>query len=136
MSGRTDLGALDTRRFMEAGRELALRHPGDGSVLAAVLQVRGYDSDAYQSKLDEQQQRRLERLPTHRVTVDEMRAEALEQSAALVAGWKNVDLDGQPFEYSPANAVTLLRRFPWIREQVEVAAAERGKFLPAAGTSS
>jgi hypothetical protein len=38
------------------------------------------------------------------------------------------------FEYTPANAVALMRRFPWIREQVEGAAADRGKFLPASST--
>jgi hypothetical protein len=42
--------------------------------------VRGYDSDAYQRALDAQQQRRLERLPTHKVTVDDIRADALELS--------------------------------------------------------
>jgi hypothetical protein len=129
-----DLGALDTRRYSEQGRELQLRHPGDGTPIEARVMVRGYDSDAYQRALDAQQQRRLERLPTHRVSVDDIRADALELSSALLAGWSNLAIDGQPFEYSPGNAVTLLRRFPWIREQVEGAAADRGKFLPASST--
>lgn len=135
MSGSTDLGALDTRRYGEQGREIRLKHPGTGAELAAALHVRGYDSDAYRRVLDAQQQKRLDRLPSHKVTVDEMRADALELHATLIAGWSNISMDGEPFEYSEANAVTLLRRFPWIREQVEVAAADRGKFLPTPASS-
>lgn len=30
--------------------------------------------------------------------------------ACIVRGWKNVELDGKPFEYSPENAYELLRR--------------------------
>jgi hypothetical protein len=135
MSGATDLGALDTRKYAEQGRELQLRHPGTGAALAATLRVRGYDSDAYRLVLEAQQQRRLERLPTHKVTVEDMKADALELHATLIAGWAHIDVDGQPFEYSETNAVALLKRFPWIREQVEVAAADRGKFLPASASS-
>jgi hypothetical protein len=135
MSELVDLGALDTRKYGEQGRDIKLKHPGTGAELAIVLRVRGYDSDAYRRVLDAQQQRRLDRLPSQKVTVDELRADALELHAHLIAGWSNVSLDGQPFEYSEANAATLLRRFPWIREQVEVAAADRGKFLPMSASS-
>jgi hypothetical protein len=51
----------------DRGASSQLRHPGDRRrACEARVMVRGYDADAYQRALDGQQQRRLERLPTHK----------------------------------------------------------------------
>lgn len=131
-----DLGALDTRRGGEQGCELQLKHPASGALLPCWVRVRGYDADSYQKKLQEQQASRLERLPGHKPSVQEINEQSLELAATLVAGWRGVSLDGEPLEYTEAAAVKLLKRFPWIREQVEVAAADRGNFLPGSASSS
>lgn len=139
MSGELeDLSQLDVRKGSEDGREIALRHPGSGGELKARVHVRGYDSDSYRLVSQTHQRRRLERLPMHRPTPEEIRHDSLELSAALVAGWKNLSLDGgkTEFPYSPANALTILEKFPWVREQIESAAADRANFLPGSSSGS
>lgn len=135
---RIDLSALDTRKGADGGFDLQLKHPGTGETLAGwVVRVRGYDSAAYQEILREHQRRRLERSRAKRITVEELEAESLEAAAVLLVGWPdNFNLDGQPFAWSEANARTLLGRFPWIREQVETGAADRGNFLPRSAKTS
>ncbi len=138
MSERIDLSALDTRKGAQEGVELTLKHPSTGAPLAGwTLRVRGYDSEAYQRTSDEQQRRRLDRIAMgKRPTVEELNAEATELSATLIAGWPDkFDLDGKPFAYSESAAQALIVRFPWIREQVEKAAADRGNFLPGPASS-
>lgn len=130
MDERVNLDALDTARGGEQGFDLELKAP-NGRMLPGRMRVRGYDSATYHQLLDEQQRRRLAGLAAARSpTVEQMKAEELELAAALVAGWTvPFDLEGKPLEYSAENAQTLLRRFWWIREQVERAAGVRANFL-------
>lgn len=129
-AARINLEDLDTAAGGEAGYKLELKTPA-GRLLPGHVLVRGYDSATYQQLLDEQQRRRLANIAMGRTpTVEQMNADALEMAAALVIGWTvPVNLEGKPLEYSAANAVKLLGRFLWIREQVERAAGVRANFL-------
>lgn len=131
-----DLNELDTSLGAEQGYELELVAP-NGRPLPGRIKVRGFDSATYQENLDAQQRRVLERTAMRRqATLEDIRDEAIEHSAALVIGWTvPFNLDGEPLEYSAANAKILLKRFPWIREQVERAAGVRANFLPASAGS-
>ena len=131
-----DLSALDTKKGAEAGAELTLRHPKTNELTPVKLLVLGYDSDAYQEAQDERQRKRLERLPHHRPTVEELNEDSLYVASMLVAGFVTpLSLDGQALAYSRESAKTLLRRFPWVREQVEDFAGKRGNFLPGSASS-
>jgi len=136
MDAKINLDALDTERGGEQGFDLELVGP-DGAPLPGSLKIRGYDSTTYQQKLDEQQRRRLRHLATQKIpTVEEMDAETLEAASVLIIGWTcPFELNGQPFEYSPDNAQTLLRRFRWLRQQVDRAAGNRANFLPGSSAS-
>jgi len=130
MSARVTLEDLDTAAGGEAGYELELKSPA-GKILPGYILVRGYDSATYQQLLDEQQRRRMANIAMQRTpTVEQINADAIEAAASLVKGWTvPFDLDGKPLEYSAANAVKLLERFHWIREQVERAAGVRSNYL-------
>lgn len=131
MTERVNLDALNTVRAGEQGYELELKTPA-GHLVPGHVRVRGYDSETWQRMLDEQQRKRLARGAMGKTpTVEEMNADSLEAAAALVMAWTcPFNLDGKAFEYTPQNALTLLKRFPWIREQVERAAGVRANFLP------
>jgi hypothetical protein len=131
MTERVKLEDLDTAAGGEAGYELELRLP-TGRMLPGRIKIRGYDSATYQQLLDEHQRRRLANIAMSKnPTVEQMNAEAIETAASLVMGWTvPFDWEGKPFEYSAANAVKLMTRFYWIREQVERAAGVRANFLP------
>lgn len=127
---------LDTAAGGESGYKLELKTPA-GRLLPGYILVRGYDSSTYQQLLDEQQRRRLANIAMGRTpTVEQMNADAIETAAALVITWTvPFNLEGKPLEYSAANAVTLLKRFAWIREQVERAAGVRANFLSGPATT-
>ena len=138
MTDRIDLSTLDSRKAAEAGTQLALKHPVTGLPLEGwALTVIGYDAARYQAMSEEHQRRRFDRLAqSKRLTVEELRADSLELAAVLVSGWPpTFDLDGQPFPYSESNAVKLMHRFPWIREQVERFASDRGNFIKGSASS-
>lgn len=137
MSAKVDLNALDTVAGGDAGYRLVLKAP-NGVELPGHLLIRGYDSIAYQQKADEQSRAGMTRMAMTKTppTVDQIKAESLELAGVLVMGWTvPFELDKQPLEYSAANAVKLLERFPWIREQVERAAGVRANFLPGSAPS-
>jgi hypothetical protein len=137
LTERIDLNALDTVAGAERGYPLELKTP-DGRALPGHVRVRGYDSPTYTQLLDEQNQRRMHRMAMTKTTPtqQELKADEQEAEAALVAGWTvPFNLDGQPFEYTPANAQLLLKRWPWIRDAVVRAAGVRANFLPGSSAS-
>ncbi len=121
----------------ERGYPLEVKAP-NGQVLPGHLLVRGYDSPTYTQLLDDQNQRRMNRMAMTKTppTQQELKADEQDAEAALVAGWTvPFNLEGQPFEYSAANARVMLQRFPWIREAVVRAAGVRANFLPGSSAS-
>lgn len=55
----------------------------------------------------------------------------LETIAACIKGWRNVKVDGEIVPYTHDNAIKLLRRFKWMREQIDKAIADRSLFMRA-----
>lgn len=49
--------------------------------------------------------------------------------AACITGWEKIEMDGKPFKYSPANAIELVKKWPWIRDQVVTFADDRANFF-------
>lgn len=131
-----DLDALDTVRGAEQGFDLELRAP-NGKPLPGHLRVRGYDAETYQAKSVEQQRRLIEKTTSGRMpTPEQLRDEELELAATLILGWTcPFQIKGEPFPYSEVNAQQLLRRYPWVREQVERAARQRANFLPGSASA-
>lgn len=136
MDDKINLDALDTAKGGEAGYELELKAP-DGRTLPGRLKIRGYDSASYHQKLEDQNRLRFARGEMgKRPTVEELEADTLELAAVLIVGWTcPFSLEGKPLEYSSQNAALLMRRFRWIREQVDRAAGARANFLPGSSTS-
>ena len=133
-----NLNAYRMRARAEDGAPLDLRDPQSGNPTGAVIRVRGYDSDSYQRLVMEQQRRRLDRMPAHKPTPEEIDEDARELSAALVAGWDDdvFELDGAPLRYTPGNVRGLYAQEPWIRDQVEMFARERANFFPPPASGS
>lgn len=60
---------------------------------------------------------------------DLIEAKSVEVLASLIIGWKNIEWEGFPLDYSPGAAVELLQALPFLRPQVELFAASRSNFL-------
>jgi hypothetical protein len=132
---KLDLSALDTKKGAEQGFEVQLTHPNTGTVIPVWIKVLGIDSDTYRATLMAQQRRRMERLRRGKrmnVTPEELEDEALDLLVTITISWRaDMTLDGKPYpEYSTSAAKSLYQRFPWIREQVDSAMADRANFLP------
>jgi hypothetical protein len=96
------------------------------------LLVIGTDSDVYLKFANEQMNKRLKKAATNRkltITAEEADAEALARTAVCVVGFENLQLNGQPLEYSKQAVTDLLRDYPPIREQVEDFVNDRTNFL-------
>jgi hypothetical protein len=133
MSATFDLAKSDPRPRSEEGVDMLLLDPA-GHATGVTLRVRGTDSRAYQDKLQQQTQRRMERGP-RKATEAEGRAEHYELQATLLAGWTGLSLAGEPFAYSPKNAARLLEDYAYIHEQVVRFSLDRRNFLPGSESS-
>lgn len=132
MNKISDLAELDTAKGAEQGYELELRHPTTHEPIGAFIKVVGQDAESYQEQLRALQKKSVEAMArSRRVNGIDAEQEGINLLAASTRGWRALPpVDGKPLEFSPENARTLYRRFPWIREQVATAISERSNFLP------
>lgn len=49
--------------------------------------------------------------------------------AKLITGWTGINENNEPLEYSRENAAELLRKYAWVREQVDAFVTERSNFI-------
>lgn len=136
-----DLSSLDTQKGAGEGFRFELRHPKTNEPLTGWwIHVLGSDSESYQEQLREFRRRRADILKRNlraSYTPEEAEAEGLELLASATRGWSDkLTLDGAPLQFSQDAAKKLYARFPWIKEQVDAAVADRANFLPGNGTSS
>lgn len=54
---------------------------------------------------------------------DELRDQQVERLVLCTLGWKNMEMDGKPYEFSAQNARALYanQRFGWLRDQIDIA---------------
>lgn len=78
-------------------------------------------SDANRDKMLKQRRTQLDG--------DQLEEQGLELQAGCILGWDGITANGEPFPYTKANAVALLRAAPWVREQVEAAMNDHASFL-------
>jgi len=129
---------LSSLRVSSDAVEMPLVHPSTGLPLEnkdgeeMALLVIGTDHDDYQKLNNELLNKRLKKSAQSRkvsITAEEVNAESLQRTVACIVGFKNLQVDGEPLEFSKKNAEALLKEYPAIREQVEEFVAERANFL-------
>lgn len=125
-----------------------LRHPTTNSPLFAqtddgkddpskpiTINIIGKDSDVFRSRLRAITNRRLNAGKKLKITAEEIEQEGVDTIAACITGWQNVMLDKAPFPYSASNAAQLLRRLPWLQEQLDEAIGDRANFMKKSQTT-
>lgn len=126
-----DLASLDAlTAAQEDGIDVPIEHPVSGDPLGITIRVAGPDSQrqrkAYRRMLDARM-----RSGKRRIEPEEAEGETLLYLARTLIGWtfsSGVTIDGEVPEFSVDAAVSLFRRFPFIREQIDAAAASRAGF--------
>jgi hypothetical protein len=122
----------------DAPSRMTVLHPATGEPLTdadgnpAWIDVHSTDSPVAQRHQRAAQNRRLQSR-ARKITAEELEAEGVDLLAVLTADWRLLALDGTPLDIpcNRANAAELYAEpaAAWIREQVNVFAADRGNFL-------
>ncbi|WP_416355560.1 hypothetical protein ACLNGM_15080 [Aureimonas phyllosphaerae] len=128
-----DLASLDALKSnQDEGMELQIKHPISGDPIGLTLRVSGYESDVVKRLQRKQQNERLHKR-SKKVTVEEIERAGREVIVASVLSWQgdaDFELDGQPIGECNKEAVeALIRRFPFIGQQIDDFAGDQSNFL-------
>lgn len=127
MDKTIDLATLDTGVNANQGVELELEHPKTGEPMGIFITVAGRDSKVWRRAIGDIADRNKSRTRTP----DMVYREDIELTARCTLGWRNMVVDGQPLDFSFANAKAIYERFAWIKEQADNFKDNRANFLPA-----
>jgi len=134
-----DLSSLDTVAASDKGARIELRNPISNEPLGAFVHIYGKHSKAFQGRIRDLQNERIRQASVaakigqtpKAKTAEELEAEKLSLLVALTYKFENVTVDKKELEYSEDNAAMLYTRFPWVREQIDVAADDLANFMTA-----
>lgn len=136
-----DLDSLDTKTPSENGVDMPLRdlkgeQMTDKHGKPVSLRLKGPDSDTYRRMTRLQIRKRFDRGSKGEKLDDEAEAEsnendAIEIMAACTVSWSGInDKAGAPIPCDVKNAVELYKRYPTIRDQVDLFVSARANFSP------
>lgn len=104
-------------------------HPTTGEVLPGVtLQIAGVDSEVFQQRQFALADARAKQQKKD-ITRKQLVQERLETLAICLVGWDGLELDGKAVPHTPENAMALLKRLPWLQDQVDAAIVNRALHL-------
>lgn len=137
----TDLSAFDTTAACNKPVEIELLHPVNRNGLGIFWSVLGKDSDVYRGRVralaDESIRRSNAGLPPLDNSLSKIEAKNIDTLAAATTGFRSADkgegvltLNGVEYKYSVDTAKELLTKLPALREQVQEAVNDLGKFMP------
>ena len=123
-----DLASLDTAALCERGAEMELTHPATDAPLGVYLTLAGMDSKIWRKAVAALAEKRMAK--RGKVSAEEIQERGIEILARCTLSWRNVVVDGQELPCTLDNARQVYRRFPWMREQADAFASDRGAYLP------
>jgi len=138
-----DLASMDTVKGSNEGFDVKIYHPGTLVDLGIVINVLGKDSDEFQKVSRSQSKKRMAKMTKGGFRAqsmtpppEEIEADGLDLLAKCTKSWKQGDknaitLDGKELEFSYGAAVVIYTRFPWMKEQVDIAVGDRANFIKA-----
>lgn len=124
---RFDFGTVDKDKYAEDGRTLHVCNPDTGEETDIEIVLRGADSPT-NKRIVNTQIAKYRLLPQSKISMDQIKADEIEQLAACTVSWQNVELDGKPLPFSHANAVMLYSRFSWLKDAVSAFIADRANY--------
>ena len=125
-----DLKDLDVVAAANRGADVELVHPITREPLDATITILGRDSDEYRAAISEQARKRAQSRNKGAISFAEADDGAMEILVACTIGWDGIVENGDPIQFSLAEARRIYKKYPWIREQVDEALADRALFLP------
>ena len=128
----TDLSSFDdVVKVQEEGYDLDILHPISGEAIGITIRIAGPDSARARRAANRSINESMRAQRLKRPTAEDAYARSLQHLAGLVVEWSGVMLDGQELPPSNENCLLVFTRFPWIANQVDVAANDRSLFTRA-----
>lgn len=127
-----DLATLDLTKASNDGAWITLKHPATGEDLSGRIKIVGKDSTKFTQLSEEFKRKTLEDMKSSKTMAQRMENAQEQSDAILVActlDWDGMMLDGKDLPFSEANVKMVYSRFNWIKEQIDVAIADRANFL-------
>lgn len=123
-----NLKKVDVVSAANKGATVDIVDPVTGDVTGAKITVVGSDSDLYRKAQRKILNKRLNE-KKGKTRAEELEAESLELLAQCTTGWEGIEDDGTPLTFSIDAARKLYKEFPFIKEQIDAAIADRALFL-------
>ena len=127
-----DLASLDLTKASNDGAWITLKHPATGEELSGRIKIVGKDSTKFTQLSEEFKRKTLDDMKSNKTMAQRMENAQEQSDSILVActlDWDGMMLDGQDLPFSEANVKMVYSRFNWIKEQIDVAIADRANFL-------
>ena len=142
-----DFADLDLEVICDQPFEFELTRPDTDEPLGVFISVVGSDSATFQKYLrDEQNRARKKAFESDRkgnkadgpTPIEEDEETLIRAVAACITGWRTVingeskpvvRWDGKDIEFSQANAVQWMRKFKWVRPQINRQTGDLGNFI-------
>jgi hypothetical protein len=127
---------MDLKQFegmveaQDVGADVAILHPTNYERLGIIVRVAGTDSDRVRNARRSILARRADRAnPMAPMAPQELEEENLLLVAHSVIGWESVEWNGKPLECNLENVVMVLKKLPFMRDQIESFANSRANFM-------
>lgn len=127
-----DLASLDLTKASNDGAWITLKHPATGEELSGRIKIVGKDSTKFTQLSEEFKRKTLDDMKSNKTMAQRMENAQEQSDAILVActlDWDGMMLDGKDLPFTEANVKMVYGRFNWIKEQIDVAIADRANFL-------
>lgn len=130
-----DINAMPSSKTAEEGFDLELKD-AQGKPSGAFIRVRGADSASFRACQREIQRRRVDHARANlKLLPERLEEDELDLLTGATVGWRGLEENGAPIDFSEARARELYRQVPAIKEQVDAAIHNRANFLPRSGTA-
>lgn len=111
-------------------------HPASGAPVGITVTVASMDSERARAVEKTQRNARIQKLTrggrrNAALTADELEKDGLDLLVHCTVSWDGVTENGQALECTPENVRRVYTSYPWLREQVDQAVADRANFFKA-----
>ena len=122
-----DLKNLDVKSYAEKGARVELKHPATGEKIGWFITVIGSDSSRYRDMIKARVRQNL--VNKEEIDLDKSEERDIELLSRCTLSWEGLVENGVPVPFNEKTCKEVYTNYPWIREQVDKAIADRSLFL-------
>lgn len=133
-----DLAKLDLTEHANNGATLEVLHPISGELLTdnnnkpVTVTLLGSDSTQMREAMSARAKKQINsKKPNQITTIDDAEQASAELLASVVVSWSGIEENGKAVECNNQNVVAILKRYSWLRLQIDQFVSDRANFFKA-----